>query len=207
MADWGDRQTRALSDDVSRFLAGLDRYPALRRRLETRGYLPQHHRELQACLARVTRPGGLSRREPTPDEPPGAVERVRGSTRAVLGWAAQQARLAAAAAQKIPAVAREIQRVAQQASAGPPMDTARATWRVVERIRGDEHLGHFFTAGGLRDAGVELRHRLREDGSPTARDSRTQAHAELSFLYTRWRQAALEEFAGETALLARLGIE
>jgi len=199
---------------VARFLRGLDDQPALRQRLARRGYDEQQHRRLQAGLARAGdlravrllqgAAAAAARRRVASAV---ALPRWGGPARALLGWAAEQARLAAGATGKLPAVAREVRKVAREAADRAPVDTLQSTWHLVRRLRADEHLGHFLTPGGLRDAGLELRQRLHEGGSPQARGARRQALAELSFLYLRWRRIALEELGDEPSACAALGLD
>jgi hypothetical protein len=215
-SEWGDRRGRELVQRVGRFLRGLEDQPALRQRLARWGYDEQQHRRLQAGLARAgdLRAARLlqgaaataARRRITPTSA-AALSRWGGPARALLGWATEQARLAAGATGKLPAVAREVRKVAREASERAPVDTLQSTWHLVQRLRGDEHLGHFLTPGGLRDAGLELRQRLHEGGSAQARGARRQALAELSFVYLRWRRIALEEFGEEPSACAALGLD
>jgi len=198
MPNWSRRRTRTLAEEVARFVEGLAAHPEIRQRLRRHGYTDQCHRELQACLARV---GG------------GAVQTrvgasggsLLGSVRAVSGWVAEQVTVAGAAATKLPDV------VAEAADAlfdsEEPLEAVRESQRLFQRVRADEHLSHFFTLDGLRDAGAELSQRLRDGGAPSARSARQQARSELGFLFTRWRQICLQELAAEPSLLQALGLE
>lgn len=213
MPEWSERRARALAAQVTHFLEGLEGHPRLRQRLSARGYTEQTHRALQASLARLADRSGAVRRADTASAGEGqGLGRTlgwghAGQARAVLGWVVQQARLASTAARKTPSVARELGRLAAKAGEETPWDTFQAARGFLGRVSADDHLGHFLTLGGLRDASLELRRRLREGGSPAARSERIQAHAELAFLYARCREIALEELAGEPTALLTLGIQ
>ncbi|MDY0000619.1 MAG: hypothetical protein RBU30_04935 [Polyangia bacterium] len=215
MPIWNDRRVRTLTAEVTQFLEGLTRNQRLRKRLEARGYTEQDHRGLQACLARMEglAAAGTERRAEAATRGEGSgLERFlgwgpAGQARALLGWAVQQARMAAEAARKAPSVARELKSLAAKAGEETPWETLEAARVVLGRVGADDHLGHFLTPSGLRDASAELRRRLREGGSPAARSTRLQAHAELAFLFARCRRLALDELAGEPSALRALGLQ
>ncbi len=198
MPNWSRRRTRTLAEDVARFVEGLGAHPEILRRLRRHGYSDQIHRELQACLARM-------------GDGEVAVQRrdrggsLFGSARAVTGWVAQQVTVASVAATKLPDVAAE----AADAILGStePMEAVRESRRLLQRVRGDEHLSHFLTLSGLRDAGAELSQRLQDGGAPAVRARRQQDRSELAFLFARWRQICLRELATEPALLRALGFD
>lgn len=198
MSTWSRRRTRSLAEDVARFLEGLGGHPEIRRRLRAHGYTEQAHRELQACLARV----GNGEVEVDAE---GGGDTLIGSVRAVSGWVAEQVTVASKAATKLPDVAAE----AADAVFGSeePAQVLRESRRLVQRVRGDEHLSHFLTLAGLRDAGAELAQRLLDGGAPTVRSRRHQARSELAFLFARWRRLCLQELAAEPALLRALGFD
>jgi hypothetical protein len=198
MPNWSRRRTRSLAEDVARFVEGLDAHPEIRGRLRRLGYTDQVHRELQACLARM----GDGEVEVQFGERGGSL---LGSARAVTGWMAEQVTVASVAATKLPDVAAE----AADALFGStePLEAVRESRRLYRRVRADEHLSHFFTLSGLRDAGAELSQRLQDGGAPAARARRQQDRSELGFLFTRWRQICLQELAHEPALLQALGLD
>ncbi len=193
---WSRRRTRSLAEEVSVFLDCLVARPDLRRRLRPHGYTEQTHRELGACLARVGDPDRAV-------EPEGGS--LFGSARAFTGWMAEQVTVASKAAVKLPDVVAE----AADAVFGStePLEMVRESQQLYKRVRGDEHLSHFFTLDGLRDAGAELAQRIEDKGAPNARAQRQQARSELGFLFTRWRQICMQEFASEPTLLQVLGFD
>ncbi len=79
--------------------------------------------------------------------------------------------------------------------------------RLLGRVRRDEHLSHFLTLEGLRDAGAELAQRIRDGGRSAPRSQRQQLRAELAFLYARWRQVCIRELGEEPELLRALGLD
>lgn len=198
MPTWSRRRTRTLAEDVARFVEGLGRHPEVRQRLRRRGYSDQDHRELQACLARMGDGEVVA-------DARGDGGSLFGSVRAITGWVAEQVTVASVAATKLPNV------VAEAADAlfdsTEPIEAVRESQRLFERVRADEHLSHFFTLSGLRDAGAELTQRVQDGGAPLARSARQQARWELGFLFTRWRQICLQELSAEPALLEALGLD
>lgn len=198
MPTWSRRRTRTLAEDVGRFVEGLGAHPELRQRLRRHGYTDQIHRELQACLARVG-DGEVDSRGSG-----GGGGSLIGSARAITGWMAEQVTVASAAATKLPDVAAEAADALFDSD--EPLQVLRESRRLFQRVRADEHLSHFFTLAGLRDAGAELTQRIQDGGAPTARSRRQQARSELGFLFARWRQICLQELAAEPALLQALGI-
>ena len=198
MSTWSRRRTRTLAEEVGRFVEGLASHPEIRQRLRRHGYTDQTHRELQACLARV----GDGEVEVEAGDTTGSLF---GSVRAVTGWVAEQVTVATAAATKLPDVAAEAADAILDSD--EPLEAVRQSRRLFRRVRADEHLSHFLTLSGLRDAGAELSQRLQDRGAPAARLRRQQARSELGFLFTRWRQICLRELAGEPELLKTLGFD
>jgi len=198
---WSTRRAKSLTEVVSQFLRGLEHHPRLRQRLVVHGYTEQVHRELHACLAQV-------------GESVVSVDRIRepedrgfwGSARAVSTWAVEQLTVASAAATKLPRVAQEAADVVRSGRESP-LDAFRESRKLVERVRSDEHLSHFFTLGGIRDASQDLRQRLQEGGAAAPRVQRQQTRSELAFLFARWRQVCLQEFQGDDDSLSTLGLD
>jgi len=201
MPTWSRRRTRSLAQDVGRFVEGLGAHPEVRQRLRRHGYTDQTHRELQACLARV----GDGEVEVDRRAAGGGGGSLIGSARAITGWVAEQVTVASAAATKLPDVAAEAADALFDSDA--PLKVVRESRRLFQRVRADEHLSHFFTLAGLRDAGAELSQRLHDGGAPTVRSRRQQARSELGFLFARWRRICLQELGSEPALLKALGID
>ncbi len=198
MAKWSRRRTRTLAEEVSRFFEGLAVHPEILGRLRRHGYTDQIHREIQACLARM----GHGEVEIQSGDRGGSL---LGSARAISGWVAEQVTVASVAATKLPDVAAE----AADAIFGStePLQAVRESRKLIRRVRADEHLSHFLTLSGLRDAGAELSQRLQDGGAPDARARRQQDRSELGFLFTRWRQICLQELVAEPALLRALGFD
>ena len=114
--------------------------------------------------------------------------------------------MASAAATKLPIVAQEAAAVVRSGRQSP-VDAFRESRKLVERVRSDEHLSHFFTLGGIRDASQDLRQRLQEGGAAAPRVQRQQTRSELAFLFARWRQVCLQEFQGDDDSLSTLGLD
>lgn len=198
MTTWSRRRTRTLAEDVGRFVEGIRAHPKIRQRLRRFGYTDQAHRELQACLAGV----GGGEVEVEPRDSGGSLF---GSIRAITGWVAEQVTVASVAVTKLPNVAAEAADAIFDSA--EPLEAVRESRRLLQRVRADEHLSHFLTLSGLRDAGAELTQRIQDRGAPIARSRRQQARSELGFLFARWRQICLQELAGEPALLQALGLD
>ncbi|MFH2009366.1 MAG: hypothetical protein ABI333_22435 [bacterium] len=198
---WSTRRAKSLTEIVAQFLRGLESHPRLRQRLVVHGYTEQVHRELQACLAQVGETVVRADRIREPED-----RDAWGTARAVATWAVEQLTVAGAAATKLPRVAQEAA-AAVRASRRSPLEAFRESRKLVERVRADEHLSHFFTVGGIRDASQDLRQRLQEGGAAAPRAQRRQIRSELAFLFARWRQVCLQEFQGDADALATLGIE
>lgn len=167
------------------------------------GYTQVAHRELQALIAEVAVGWGGERVPLRPRQ-----DRVLPGARATGAWAGEQLRLASAAVRKVPAVVEEAGGVVRRARAREraPAEILRDVWRVARRVGRDEHLSHFLTAAGLRDAGLALKRRLRDGGGSGAERARQQAAYALSYSLARWRDAARRAFDGEPDVLRGLGM-
>jgi hypothetical protein len=198
---WSTRRAKSLTEIVSQFLRGLEQHPRLRQRLVVLGYTEQAHRELKACLAQVGESVVSVDRNRDPEDPG-----FWGSARAVSTWAMEQLTVAGAVASKLPVVAQEAA-AAVRSGRQSPFEAFRESRKLVERVRSDEHLSHFFTLSGIRDASQDLRQRIQEGGAPAPRAQRQQTRSELAFLFARWRQICLQEFQGDAEALQTLGLD
>lgn len=203
MSPWASRRTESLVMRARRFVDALEAHPGWRRRLMTEGYSQAAHRELQALIAEVTtgwepeRTRGRRRRE-----------RLLPGARGVGAWAGEQARLASGAVRKVPAVLREAGGVLRRARRREraPAELLREAWRVARRVGRDEHLSHFLTVAGFRDARSALVRRVQDGGTLGAEQSRQQAAYALSYALARWRDAARRVFGDEVDVLRGLGM-